>query len=232
MLEQIKKLLQDARIGEALELLVTLEPDATILLATFNDASKRHRLGLIDYKEFSQKQSQVTFAALEYLQAFGNKNSTKTSHSANANSKEVRPKKMFISYSKSDKAYLEEFKKQLSPYRRQNLVEIWDDSKIGPGEEWDNVIKRELAVANIIVLLISADLIATDYIWDVEMKEAMERHERKEATVVPVIIRPCAWENAPFGKLNALPEKGVPVEKWTNKDEAWTQVVKRISALL
>ena len=141
-------------------------------------------------------------------------------------------KKLFISYSKSDKAHLEDFKKQLSPYRRQNLVEIWDDSKIGPGEEWDKVIKRELAAADIIVLLISADLINTDYIWDVEMKEAMERNDRGEATVIPVIIRSCAWEKAPFGKLNALPEKGVPVEKWNNRDEAWTQVVKRIESLL
>ncbi|MBK8567695.1 MAG: toll/interleukin-1 receptor domain-containing protein, partial [Saprospiraceae bacterium] len=82
-------------------------------------------------------------------------------------------KKIFISYSKSDKIHLDEFKKQLSPLRRLSLMETWDDSHIQPGEEWDKAIKRELKSAHIIVLLISADLINTDYIWDVEMKEAL-----------------------------------------------------------
>ncbi len=49
-----------------------------------------------------------------------------------------------------------------------------------------------------------------------------------EATVIPVIIHSSAWKKAPFGKLNALPEKGVPVDKW----EAWAQVAKRIKPML
>ena len=74
--------------------------------------------------------------------------------------------------------------------------------------------------------------IATDYIWNIEMKEALERHERREALVIPVIIRTCLWEDAPFGKLSALPEKGKPIDQWENKDEAWAQVVKKIKTVL
>lgn len=75
MSEQIKKLIQYARTKEALELLAVEVPEASVLLTTFNDATKRYNLGLIDYKEFSQKQSQVTYSALEYLQALGTKKS-------------------------------------------------------------------------------------------------------------------------------------------------------------
>jgi GTPase SAR1 family protein len=141
-------------------------------------------------------------------------------------------KKVFISYSKSDKEYLTMLKKQLKIYERQNLIAIWDDSKILPGENWDNVIKRELNTADIIILLVSSDLIATDYVWDIEMKAAMDRHQNGTAVVVPIIVRPCVWTSAPFGILNALPEKGVPISSWQNSDEAWSQVVKRIGEIL
>ncbi len=232
MNEAIKKLIQEARTKEALELLVTKVPDASVLLASFNDASKKYNLGIIDYREFSQKQSQVAYAALEFLRGMETNPNVAVPIAVSHEPSVRKIKKMFISYSKSDKSHLEEFKKQLSLFRRQELLETWDDSHIQPGEEWDKAIKRELASADIIVLLISADLINTDYIWDIEMKEAMERHDRGEATVIPVIIRPCMWETAPFGKLNALPEKGVPVEKWSDRDEAWTQVVMRIKQVL
>ena len=138
------------------------------------------------------------------------------------------PKKVFISYSKTDKAYLEQLKKHLELLQRQGLLEIWDDMELAAGEVWDETIKKELGTADIIILLVSSDLIATDYIWNVEMKKALERHERGEVTVIPVIIRPCDWEDAPFAHLNALPEKGKPISMWTNHDEAWVYVIKKI----
>ncbi|MBK9016087.1 MAG: hypothetical protein IPM82_19620 [Saprospiraceae bacterium] len=64
-------------------------------------------------------------------------------------------------------------------FKRLNQLETWDDSHIQPGEEWDKAIKPELTAADIIVLLISADLINTDYIWDVEMKEALGMKEER-----------------------------------------------------
>ena len=64
MKEKIRKLLQEAKTKEGLELLITLVPDAEGLLTTFNEAEKRNRLGILDYKEFSQKQNEVTFAGI------------------------------------------------------------------------------------------------------------------------------------------------------------------------
>jgi len=140
--------------------------------------------------------------------------------------------KLFISYSKSDKSYLSELKTQLASLKRQNLLETWDDTDLIPGEEWDAAIRKHFQASDIIILLVSADFMATDYIWDVEIKAAIERHERGEATVIPIIIRPCVWSDTPFARLTALPEKAKPVSTWENKDEAWTQVVQKIKTVL
>jgi internalin A len=142
-----------------------------------------------------------------------------------------QPKKVFISYSKHDQDFLKALKKHLSPLQRQGLLQTWDDTELVPGEEWDDSIRRALNAADIIILLVSSDLMATDYVWNIEMKEAVERHERGLATVIPIIIRPCLWQDAPFAHLSALPEKGKPVASWNNHDEAWAQVSAKIQQI-
>jgi len=139
-----------------------------------------------------------------------------------------RPKKIFISYSQKDAAFLKQLKTLLAPLEKNGLLQPWDDTKLLPGEEWDASIRRELNTADIILLLVSPDLMATDYVWNIEMKEAMARHERGDAVVVPVIIRPSLWKDAPFAKLNALPQKGKAISTWSNPDEAWLEVGEKI----
>ncbi len=141
-------------------------------------------------------------------------------------------KRIFFVYSKHDHGYLEEFLLHLAGLRRQGNIAIWNDQDILPGEEWDNSIKEEIATADIILLLISANFLNTEYIWDVEIKKAMERHERKEARVIPIFIRPCDWSAMPFSKLNGLPSKAKPVSSYTDRDEAWVEVVKEIDRIL
>ncbi len=140
--------------------------------------------------------------------------------------------KIFISYSKSDKEYLETAKKHLKLFERQGKLQVWDDTQLIVGEEWDAAIKRELATADIILFLVSSDLIATDYVWDIEMKRALERAASGEVAIIPVIIRACVWESAPFGKFNALPAKGTPISSFDDEDEAWKEVVQKIGAII
>ena len=132
---------------------------------------------------------------------------------------------LFISYSQADIDHLEAFKTHMVPLKG---IISWDDQSLLPGEEWDDSIKTELAKADIIVLLVSANFLATDYIVDIEVEKAMKRHERRDAVVIPVILRPCRWKRAPFAKLNVLPRKGKPISKWKDKDEAWDEVVASI----
>ena len=92
----------------------------------------------------------------------------------------------------------------------------------------ERLIDANLEHAKIILLLVSADFIASDYCWEIEMKRALERHEAGEARVIPVIIRDCKWDTAPFAKLQALLEKGKAVDLWKKKDQAWRSVADGI----
>jgi hypothetical protein len=91
---------------------------------------------------------------------------------------------------------------------------------------------EQLERARVILFLVSADFIASDYIWGKEVKRALERNARSEAAVVPVIVNPVDWHTAPFSKLQALPTDGRPVTLWGNRDQAWANVVGGLRALL
>jgi hypothetical protein len=117
----------------------------------------------------------------------------------------------------------------LSLLQAHGVICGWHDRRIEAGTEWDGAISEHLEEAGIILLLVSADFLATRYCRDVEITRAMERHEAGTAPVIPVILRPVdAWNTAPFGKLQALPEKGKAVTTWKNRDEAFADIARGI----
>lgn len=136
--------------------------------------------------------------------------------------------KIFFSYSHKDKDLRSELEEQLSLLKNQGLVSTWHDKMIHPGDEFEKEISENLENADIILLLISPPFIASKYCYEKEMTRALERHEAKEARVIPIILRPCDWQTAPFGKLTALPEDGKPVTIWPNQDQAFLDVAKGI----
>ena len=136
--------------------------------------------------------------------------------------------RLFISYSHRDQELRAELDKQLSPLKRLRVIDVWHDRQIDPGQEWDREIKRNLEEADIILLLISADFMASEYAWSEEMKRALERHEAGEARVIPVILQPCDWEVAPFAKIQALPRDAKAVSTWGNRAEALADVARGV----
>jgi TIR domain len=136
----------------------------------------------------------------------------------------VGPKALFYSYSHKDLKLRQSLEEHLSVMQRQGLISGWHDRKITAGKERNETIDKNLNEAHIILLLISSSFLASDYCWGVEMKRTLERHERGEATVIPVILRKCDWRGAPFGKLQVLPRNGKAITSWKNRDEAFTEV--------
>jgi len=132
--------------------------------------------------------------------------------------------RLFLSYSHKDESLRNELETHLKLMQRQRLIEAWHDRLIEAGDEWKNKIDEKLEHAEIILLLVSADFIASDYCYEKEMKRALERHEKGEASVIPIIVRDVDWMDAPFGKLQALPANGLAVRKWDDKDSAWRSV--------
>ncbi|MCW5317995.1 TIR domain-containing protein [Nostoc sp. KVJ3] len=135
---------------------------------------------------------------------------------------------LFISYSHKDELLREELATHLAIMQRQGEITTWYDRQIGAGSEWANQIDNNLRKADIILLLISAYFLASDYCYDIELKLAMKRHEAGEALVVPIILRPVNWSGAAFGKLQAYPKDAKPVTSWGNQDEAFLSVTQGI----
>ena len=138
------------------------------------------------------------------------------------------PIEIFYSYSHKDERLRDELNTHLSLLRRQKLITGWYDREITGGEELDGEIAEHLNNAPIILLLVSPAFIASDYCYEKEMMRAMERHEANQARVIPIILRPCDWHQAPFGKLKALPKDGKPIVSWSNHDEAFLDVAKGV----
>ena len=136
--------------------------------------------------------------------------------------------KVFFSYSHKDEALRDELATHLSLMKRQGVIEAWHDRNISAGSEWENAIDENLNDADIILLLVSANFLASEYCYDKEMTRAMERHETKEARVIPIILKPTDWNGAPFGKLQALPKNAQPVTRWQDQDEAFLDITKGI----
>jgi len=136
--------------------------------------------------------------------------------------------KSFILNAPEDERWQKELEKQLSGLKRKGLIVDWHKRRISAGMEKAGEIDAHLNTAAIILLLVSPDFIASDYCYGIEMKRAMERHERGEARVIPIILRPTDWRETPFDKLQALPTNDKPITKWSNRDDAFLDVVKGI----
>jgi hypothetical protein len=137
---------------------------------------------------------------------------------------------LFFSYSHKDEALRDELEVHLSMLKNRGLIESWHDRRILAGDQVDHTIDANLEAADIILLLVSPDFLASRYCYDVEVKRAMERHRAGKCRVIPVILRPCDWKDAPFAALLAAPKDGKPVTMWANRDEAFLGVVHQIKA--
>jgi hypothetical protein len=139
---------------------------------------------------------------------------------------------LFFSYSHADEGLRDQLEKHLSALKNQGVIEAWHDRRIPAGEALSKEIDAHLESADIVLLLVSSDFLASEYCYDREMKRAMERHESGSAVVIPVILRPCDWHDAAFGKLLAVPKDGRPITQWPNPDEAFLDVVTGIKSAL
>ena len=143
-----------------------------------------------------------------------------------------KPIILFYSYSHRDEDLRNELAKHLTVLKRAGLIEEWYDRKIMPGEEWDGQISAHLNEAQVILLLISVDFLASKYCFDIETKRALERHQANTARVVPIILRPVHWKLAPFAALQALPKNARAVTEWPNQDQAFVNVCEGILAVV
>ena len=151
-----------------------------------------------------------------------------------------RAKRVFFSYSHSDTLWLKRLRNHLSGLRRSNDIETWDDQEILPGDQWDKSIKDKLADADVFILLLSADFIASNYIWEVELKSAFKSFQEKGKTVIPILAEPIDLGGLPgvdelgttIQSFEIVPknqdERLLAISLWGNQEEALAKVAERI----
>ena len=142
------------------------------------------------------------------------------------------PINIFISYSHKDEELKDALLTHLANLKRQKKIKAWQDRAIEAGQEWEAQIKSQLESAQVILLLISPDFMASDYCYDIEMEGAIARHDAGTAKVIPVILRPCDWKDSPFSKLQALPKNATPITQWGDRDTAFLDVVKGLRKVI
>src|SRR6202045_1561130 len=119
------------------------------------------------------------------------------------------PVEVFYSYAHEDEALRAELEKHLSLLRRQGVISGWHDRHIAPGADWAQAIDEHLESAVVILLLVSADFLASDYCYGIEMKRALQRHQTNEAAVIPILLRAVDWNRAPFASLQTLKVRNI-----------------------
>ena len=144
------------------------------------------------------------------------------------NEQKVLPVRIFYCYAHEDKDLRDQIDKHLGILKRGGKVIVWHDREILAGTDWKREIEEKLLTANVILLLVSADFITSDYCYGVEMEKALKLHQTGQAQVIPIILRPVDWQDAPFAKLQVLPTGAQPITRWENQDDALEDVAKGI----
>jgi hypothetical protein len=135
------------------------------------------------------------------------------------------PLKLFLSYAHEDRDLVAELRKHLAPLWHEQIVTDWYDLELMPSDEWDHEILSQLESSDLVLVMISADFLASNYAYGRELRVALNLHDQEQLRLLPVIGRNCKWQNLPFARLQTLPEGAVPISSWQNRDDAFVSVV-------
>ena len=139
------------------------------------------------------------------------------------------------SAAEKDVALAGELLQHLDPLRRFAGVDVWSEARIRPGDDWREAIPRAIDQADVALVLLSADFLATDGLMDVEVPRLLERHRTGALRVIPVVLRSCLWEVHPWLKdLHPLPKGGKAIGSFSAdaRDEVLTELAKEIVSLV
>jgi hypothetical protein len=141
-----------------------------------------------------------------------------------------RPIAVCAVYAEQDEALQRALEKHLALLQRQGVISTWQQRLAGA--RWQEERAQALSDASLILLLVSADVLASDACYEEQMQQALERQRRGAVQVVPILLRPVALMNAPFASLPMVPTNGKTVTEWSNQDAAWAHITEGIRCVL
>jgi hypothetical protein len=131
----------------------------------------------------------------------------------------------------ADSTLLDQWEAHLLPLSRAGVVTVWSEHRLLAGANREEELFAHLEQATCLVLLLSADFFACDECLTL-MEHGLQRHREGNVAVVPLLVRPVAWQDSPLGTLPCLPANGVPIMTWEYSDEGWLNAVQGVRRLL
>ena len=175
----------------------------------------------------------VEFSVEDILNTFLFKEEVKSKIYLDNISNERNIPKVYICHAQEDEYFKTRLDSHLTTLKVNRKIETWFHSKILPGDKWSDELEENLNMANIIILLISINMIVSPTINNVEMPKILERVSQRKSKLIPVIINHCDWQEFyQLGQYSFLPDNRVPISSWENEDAAWLNVLRGIKRLL
>ncbi len=142
--------------------------------------------------------------------------------------------RVFISYSRKDKKYLDELHAQMAFHVRKGLISSWDDSQIVPGNRWMDDITQAIKSTKVAVFLVSADFLASNFIAEHELAPLLKAAEHEGVVVLSVILGACAFSATPLADFQAINVPSRPLNQMSLGKRAvvWSRAIDVIKAAL
>jgi hypothetical protein len=252
--DKVRKLIIKAQISKALDQILdwsaknddALHTQAIMLSSRFNGLERDARMGILTAENANINRNQITQSLLWVVGEIAKhpKYTPPNNTAAKGDTHQPAPggntpqgKKLFISYAREDSKYKEHLEKHLYPLSKRGLLDTWSDSNIQAGQSWSSEIETQLKEASIIILIVSSDFLASKYIQDFEMKWTQRSYEENQTIIVPIIARPCFWQNEFFAQFTAFPKDPnsnqlIPISKLEDQDTAYFEIAKQLSRVL
>lgn len=142
--------------------------------------------------------------------------------------------KIFVSYSRADAEWVERLRVHLAPFLQHGKIDLWDDSRIRPGQDWRTEIRGALESSNVAILLISPDFLASDFIRNEELGPLLTAAERQGSTILPVHVSPSLAARTPLERFQSVnpPDRPLNALSRAECDATLTKVAEAIAELL
>lgn len=120
--------------------------------------------------------------------------------------------RIFVSYSHADQYWLDRLLVHLRPLERQGRLELWNDRQIQAGDEWREEIRKAIRSCQVAVLLVSADFMASDFIYNDELAPLLEAAKRRGVKIIPLLVSSSSYEDSTLIKFQAVNELSEPLD--------------------
>ncbi|HEU5376912.1 MAG TPA: toll/interleukin-1 receptor domain-containing protein, partial [Ktedonobacteraceae bacterium] len=142
--------------------------------------------------------------------------------------------RVFISYNHKDKRFLEELHLHLAPFVRSGALAVWDDSQIQAGTVWVEEIKSAIESADVAILLISPDFLASDFISEEELPKLLAAAEQRGMHILSIIVRPCLFTQTPLARYQSVnnPDKPLSNLRRDARNKTWADVARIVADMV